>query len=101
MDPGTGECSRKLPEHLPCRGNLVFVALESTVIAHGLPWPLNLETARGMIGEYLAFVNGDALMADSDDNSIPGPAAHAGPGPAGAGGAREPAQYPRRRRPLL
>src|SRR5215470_7513471 len=23
------------------------VALESTLIAHGLPWPVNLETARG------------------------------------------------------
>jgi hypothetical protein len=41
-----------------------------TVIAHGLPWPLNLETARGIIGEYLAFVNGDALMADIDDNGL-------------------------------
>ena len=26
------------------------VALESTLIAHGLPWPLNLETAREMMG---------------------------------------------------
>jgi hypothetical protein len=46
------------------------VALEATVIAHGLPWPLNLETARGIIGEYLTFVNGDALMADIDDNGF-------------------------------
>src|SRR5438309_4109367 len=28
------------------RGGLPVVALESTLIAHGLPWPLNLETAR-------------------------------------------------------
>src|SRR5947209_2145010 len=27
-------------------GNRPVVALESTLIAHGLPWPLNLETAR-------------------------------------------------------
>src|SRR5947209_17109836 len=27
------------------------VALESTLIAHGLPWPLNLETARGAEAE--------------------------------------------------
>ena len=26
------------------------VALESTLVAHGLPWPLNLETAREMMG---------------------------------------------------
>jgi pseudouridine-5'-phosphate glycosidase len=29
------------------RAGLPVVALESTLIAHGLPWPLNLETARG------------------------------------------------------
>src|SRR5438067_11687349 len=27
-------------------GNRPVVALESTLIAHGLPWPLNLQTAR-------------------------------------------------------
>lgn len=28
--------------------NIPLVALESTVIAHGLPWPVNLETARAL-----------------------------------------------------
>ena len=28
------------------RAGRAVVALESTLIAHGLPWPINLETAR-------------------------------------------------------
>src|SRR5262245_35946855 len=36
------------------------VALESTLIAHGLPWPLNLETAQAAEG---AFRNACALRA--------------------------------------
>src|SRR5438132_14325629 len=34
------EIAAALREHRP------VVALESTIIAHGLPWPVNLETAR-------------------------------------------------------
>ena len=32
------------------RDRVPVVALESTLIAHGLPWPENLETARAATG---------------------------------------------------
>src|SRR5204862_2387749 len=42
------------------------VALESTVIAHGLPRPLNLETARGMENEVRGAGATPATIALAD-----------------------------------
>lgn len=51
------------------------VALESTVITHGLPWPLNMETARGMeqavrdggaIPATLALIDGEIRIGLND-----------------------------------
>jgi pseudouridine-5'-phosphate glycosidase len=52
------------------------VALESTLIAHGLPWPLNLETARaaeqqvrteGVVPATIAVLGGVPTVGVSDD----------------------------------
>jgi pseudouridylate synthase len=53
------------------RAGLAVVALESTLIAHGLPWPLNLETARdaedairaeGAVPATIAVIDGQATV---------------------------------------
>src|SRR5437870_10037780 len=63
--PGTLEIRSEVAASLAA-GQAV-VALESTVIAHGLPWPLNLETARaveaavraeGAVPATIAVLNG-------------------------------------------
>src|SRR5215208_1145976 len=62
--------SRALDENQP------VVALESTVIAHGLPYPLNIETARacesavrneGATAATIAIVDGVATIGLSED----------------------------------
>jgi pseudouridylate synthase len=48
------------------------VALESTVIAHGLPKPLNIETARGMENEVRGAGATPATIALADGSAIVG-----------------------------
>src|SRR5262245_43443089 len=57
------------------RANRPVVALESTLIAHGLPWPVNLETARaaeeairaeGAQPATIAILNGQSTVGLSD-----------------------------------
>src|SRR5262249_9098771 len=46
MPPATFHPDVRPPVADALRGGVPVVALESTLIAHGLPWPHNLETAR-------------------------------------------------------
>ena len=57
--------------------NRPVVALESTVITHGLPWPQNIETAQGMeaavresgsIPATLALIDGELRIGLTDDD---------------------------------
>ena len=57
--------------------NKPVVALESTVITHGLPWPKNIETAKGMeaavresgsVPATLALIDGEMRIGLSDDD---------------------------------
>ena len=58
--------------------NLPIVALESTIISHGMPYPTNLEVAKkceetvrnnGAIPATIAIINGD-LVVGVDDNQL-------------------------------
>src|SRR5262249_24896393 len=58
------------------RGGRPVVALESTLIAHGLPWPLNLETAQaaenavrgeGAVAATIAVVRGRPTIGLTED----------------------------------
>lgn len=57
--------------------NRPVVALESTVITHGLPWPKNIETAKAMeaavresgsVPATLALINGEIRIGLTDDD---------------------------------
>ena len=49
------------------RAGAGVVALESTLIAHGLPWPLNFETARARTEEIRALPQGFDSIHDEVD----------------------------------
>ena len=68
------------PEIVEARAqNLPIVALESTIISHGLPYPDNIETAKklekavrnkGAVPATIAVINGIAKVGLSDDDLI-------------------------------
>lgn len=67
------------PVSLALDENRPVVALESTVIAHGLPYPLNIETARaceeavrseGALAATIAVVDGVATIGLSEDEMM-------------------------------
>jgi pseudouridylate synthase len=58
-----------------------LVALESTIITHGMPWPANVETARAVEAEVRAAGAVPATIA------VMGGAIHVGLESCGAGGA--------------
>jgi pseudouridine-5'-phosphate glycosidase len=64
------EVGREVASAIAARG--AVVALESTVIAHGLPRPLNLETARGMENEVRGAGATPATIALADGAAVVG-----------------------------
>ena len=66
MDKGRGTLDKGIFVHAEVAAALIdckpVVALESTVISHGLPRPHNLETARGMEAAIRA---GGAVITDN------------------------------------
>lgn len=63
------------PEIEAARGRIPVVALESTLVAHGLPWPGNLEIAReleaavratGALPATIAMIDGEPCVGLSD-----------------------------------
>jgi pseudouridine-5'-phosphate glycosidase len=64
------DVGREVASAIAARG--AVVALESTVIAHGLPKPLNLETARGMEAEVRGAGATPATIALADGAAVVG-----------------------------
>ena len=68
------EYSKEVQEALT--NNLPIVALESTIISHGMPYPANVETARnceqivrdnGAVPATIAILNGKLKIGLSDE----------------------------------